>query len=93
MVAAADLGLGGSLISIQLQKGWILCQEVTVQVLAVKGQAQDVVWDKARVKVKWAAHLPQGRAEVACVQNAEQRSLILSDSLAIKEAVLSVVRK
>ena len=66
---------------------------MTVQVLAVKGPAQDVVWDKARVKVKWVAHLPQGRAEVVSVQNAEQRSLILSDSLAIKEAVLNVVRK
>ena len=64
-----------------------------VQALAVKGPAQDVVWDKARVKVEWVDRLLEGRAEIASVRNAEQRSLILLDSLAIKEAVLNVVRK
>jgi len=59
---------------------------VTVQVLAVKGQEQDVVWvkAKARVKVEWVARLQQGRAEIASVQNAEQRLLMLSDSLVMR---------
>jgi len=71
-----------------LQKGWILCQEVTVQVLAAKGQAQDVVWDEAKPKVRveaeWVDHLLQGRAEVVCVRNAEQRLLMLPDSLVMR---------
>jgi len=75
-----------------LKKGGILCQEVTVRVLAVKGLAQDVVKGEVRVKAEWVAHLQQDRAEVASVQNAEQRLLMLPDSLAIKEIVLSVVR-
>jgi hypothetical protein len=66
---------------------------VTVQVLAVKGQAQDVVWDKARVKVEWVDRLLEDQAEIAYARVVEQRSLMLSDSLAIKEAVLNVVRK
>ncbi|MGB2807626.1 MAG: hypothetical protein WBC22_07790 [Sedimentisphaerales bacterium] len=66
---------------------------MTVQALVDKVLVRDVVWGKVRVKVEWVAHLPQGRVEVASVQNAEQRSLMLSDSLAIKEVVLSVVRK
>jgi hypothetical protein len=68
---------------------------VTVQVLAVKGPAQDVVWDKdkARVKVGWVDRLLEDQAEIAYARVVEQRSLMLSDSLAIKEAVLNVVRK
>ena len=68
---------------------------MTVQVLAVKGQAQDVVWDKdkARVKVGWVDRLLEDQAEIAYARVVEQRSLMLSDSLAIKEAVLNVVRK
>ena len=68
---------------------------MTVQVLAVKGPAQDVVWDEAKVKAEaeWVDRLLEDQAEVVSVQNAEQRSLMLSDSLAIKEAVLNVVRK
>ena len=61
---------------------------MTVQVLAVKGQARDVVWAeakvKARVEAEWAGRLQQGRAEVAYVQNAEQRLLMLSDSLVMR---------
>jgi len=68
---------------------------VTVQVLAVKCPAQDVVWDKdkARVKVGWVDRLLEDQAEIAYARVVEQRSLMLSDSLAIKEAVLNVVRK
>ena len=68
---------------------------MTVQVLAVKGPAQDVVWDKdkARVKVGWVDRLLEDQAEIAYARVVEQRSLMLLDSLAIKEAVLNVVRK
>jgi len=78
-----------------LQKGWILCQEVMVQGLLVKGPAQDVVWGKARARVEagWAGRLQQGRAEVVSVRTVEQRSLMLQDSLVMQRAVLSVVRK
>jgi len=78
-----------------LRKGWILCQEVTVQVLAVKGQGRDVVWDEVRVRVEagWADRLRQGRAEVVSVRSAEQRSLILQDSLVTQRAVRSVEQK
>jgi hypothetical protein len=49
------------------------------------------VWDKARDKAEaeWVAHLPQGLAEIAYAPTAAQQFLILSDSLAIKEVVLS----
>ena len=66
---------------------------MTVQVLAVKGQAQDVVWDKARVKVEWVDRLLEDQAEIAYARVVEQRLLMLPDSLAIKEAVLNVVLK
>ena len=73
----------------------IICQEVTVQVLPVKGPAQGVVWVEARAKVEaeWAGHLQQGRAEVVSVQTAEQRLFMLQGSLAMQKAVLNVVRK
>jgi len=69
-----------------LQKGWILCQEVTVQVLAAKGPVRDVVWAEARAKVEaeWAGRLQQDRAEIASVRNAEQQLLMLSDSLVMR---------
>jgi len=78
-----------------LQKGWILCQEATVQALLAKGPAQDVVWDevRAKVEVEWEAHLLQGLSEIVCAQTVKQRSLTLPDSRVIKEAVQSVVRK
>jgi len=66
-----------------------------VQVLAAKGPAQDVVWDevRARVEAGWADRLQQGRAEIASVRSAEQRLLILLDSLAMQRVVLSVEQK
>jgi len=78
-----------------LQKGWILCQEETVQGLPAKGQAQDVVWDEARARVEaeWEDHSQQGQAEIVSAQAAELKSLMLPDSLVIKKYVLSVVRK
>jgi hypothetical protein len=78
-----------------LQKGWILCQEVTVQVLAAKGQAQDVVWDEARARVEaeWADLILQGRVVIAFARTVVQQPLMLLDSLAIKEAVQNVVLK
>ena len=68
---------------------------MTVQVLAVKGPAQDVVWDKdkARVKVEWVDRLLEDQAEIAYARVVEQRSLMLSDSLAMQRAVLNVVQK
>jgi len=78
-----------------LQKGWILCQEVMVQGLLVKGLVQAGVWVEARAKAEaeWVDHLQQGRAEVVSVRTAEQRLLMLQDSLAMQRVVLSVERK
>jgi hypothetical protein len=66
-----------------------------VQDLLVKGPAQVVVWDEAKVLVEagWADRLPQGRVVIAYVRTAEQRSLMLLGSLVIQKAVLNVVRK
>ena len=57
-----------------------------VQVLPAKDPAQDVVWgeDRARVEAGWVARLQQDRAEVASVRNAEQRLLMLQDSLVMR---------
>jgi hypothetical protein len=70
---------------------------VTVQVLAAKGPAQDVVWDevrgKARVEAGWADRLQQDRAEIVSARTAEQRLLILLDNLAMRRVVLSVEQK
>jgi hypothetical protein len=53
-------------MSIFLQKGWIRCQEVTVQVLLVKDLEQDAVWGEAKAKgeAEWEDHMPPARAEV-----------------------------
>ena len=79
----------------KLQKGWILCQEVTVQARQVKDPAQVVGWDEARARVEagWVDHLQQGRAEIVYALAAEQRLLMLQDSLVIKEAVQIVEQK
>ena len=74
-------------------KGWILCQEEMEQVLAAKGPVRDVVWAEARVKAGWVDRLLQGRAEIVCVRNVEQRHLMLRDSRVIRQAVLNVVQK
>ena len=66
-----------------------------VQARLVRDPAQVVGWDAVRAKVEagWAVLLQQGRAEIVSVQAAEQRLLMLQDSLVIKEAVLNVVQK
>ena len=53
------------------------------------------VWGEAKagVEAEWADHLQQDRAEIVSVQTAEQRLLMLSDSLVTQKAVLNVVRK
>ena len=78
-----------------MQKGWILCQEATVQDRLVKDPAQDVVWVEAKAKVEagWADRLQQVRAVIVYVQTAEQRSFMLLDSLVMQKAVLNVVQK
>jgi hypothetical protein len=78
-----------------LQKGWILCQEVTVQVLAAKGQAQDVVWDEARARVEaeWADLILQGRVVIAFARTVEQLLLMLPGSLVMQKAALNVEQK
>ena len=60
-------------------------------VVAVKVAAGVKVW--APAGVEWAARLRLGRAETVFVRTAEQRLLILLDSLAMQRAVLSVERK
>jgi len=78
-----------------LQKGWILCQEVMEQGLRARVPAQAGVWVEAKAKVEagWADRLLQGRAVIAYVRTAEQRLLMLQDSLVMQKVVLSVVRK
>ena len=57
-----------------------------VQGQLVKDPARDAVRDEARARVEagWVDHLPQGRAEVVSVRNAEQRLLMLPDSLVMR---------
>ena len=57
-----------------------------VQGLPARDQAQAVVWVEARARVEagWADLLQQGRAEIVSVRNAEQRSLMLQDSLVMR---------
>ncbi len=50
----------------------------------VKAPEQAVAVAKVRVEVEWAAHLPQGQAEIAFVLNAEQRLGMPPDSLAMR---------
>jgi hypothetical protein len=66
-----------------------------VQVRLVKVQAQVVVWAEARDKVEagWVGRLLPDRVEIVCARTVVQQPLMLPDSLAIKEAVLNVVRK
>jgi hypothetical protein len=66
-----------------------------VQVLLVKGPAQDVVWDEARAEVEeeWAGLSQQDRVEKVSVQAVERQLLMLPDSLLIQKAVLNVARK
>ena len=66
-----------------------------VQALAVRVPAQAEVWVEARVRVEaeWVALLQQDRAEIVSVRTAEQRPLILPDSLVMQKAVRNVVRK
>jgi hypothetical protein len=65
------------------------------QGLRARVPAQAGVWVEAKAKVEagWADHLQQGRAVIAFVQTAEQRLLMLQDSLVIQKVVLSVVQK
>ena len=55
-----------------------------VQVLADKVPVRDVAKAKARVEAGWAGRLPQDRAEVVSVRNAEQRLDMLPDSLVMR---------
>ena len=73
----------------------MLCQEVTVQDQLVKDQVQAKTkgWGVVRVEAEWVGLLLRGRAEIVYAQAAAQQSLILPDSLAIKEAVRNVVQK
>ncbi len=76
-----------------MQKGWLLCQEVTVQGLPAGVAEQAEAEARVKAGAGWVDHLKQGRAEIVSVQTAEQQSLMLSDSPVMQEVVLSVVRK
>ncbi len=69
-----------------MQKGCVLCQEEMEQGLRAKVPAQAGVWVEAKAKVEeeWADHLQQGRAVIVHVQTAEQRLLMLPDSLVMQ---------
>jgi hypothetical protein len=66
-----------------------------VQVHLDKARAQAVVWVKVKGKAEaeWVVRLLQDRAGIVYVQIAAQQSLMLLDSLVIKETVQSAVRK
>jgi hypothetical protein len=66
-----------------------------VQAPLVKVRAQVVVWAEARDKAEagWADRLPPVRAEIVYVRPAVRQSLMLPDSLAIKEVVQNVGQK
>ena len=68
---------------------------MTVQARLAKDQVQGVVWDAVRDKVEaeWVDRLPQGRVEIAYAQAAVRQSLMLPDSLVIKEVVQNVEQK
>ena len=78
-----------------MQKGWILCQEVTVQAQLVKDQVQveAKAWGVVRVEAEWVGLSPQGQAVIASARTAAQQSLMLPDSLVIKGAVQSAEQK
>ena len=69
-----------------MREGWILCQEVMVQVLQVRGPALDAAWDGARARAEagWADRLQRDRAETVCVRNAGPRLVMLPDSHAMR---------
>jgi hypothetical protein len=69
---------------ISLQKGWVLCQEVTGQGPLVKAPAQAGVWARDKAEAEWADRMPRGRAEIVCVRIAARRFLILPDNHVIK---------
>ena len=66
---------------------------MTVQGLAARVPAQVGVWDEARVEAGWAVRLPQGRAEVVSVRNAEHELPMLRGSPAMKKTVENVEAK
>jgi len=78
-----------------LQKGWILCQEVTVQGLRARVPVQAGVWVEAKDKVEagWADLMPQGRAVIAYVRAVAQQPLMLRNNLVMQKVVLNVVRE
>ena len=59
-----------------------------VPVLAVKAQEQAEA--KVRVEAKWVGRLQQDRAEIVCVQAAEQLLGMLLDNLAMQRVVQNV---
>ena len=73
----------------------MLCQEVTVQDLAVKGPARDVVWVevRARVEAEWAGHLLPDLVVVVYVRTADTVSHTLQASPVTSKAVQSVGRE
>jgi len=62
---------------------------------AAKDRVAVEVWGEAKAKVEaeWEDHSPQGRAVIAYVRTAEQRLLMLPDSLVMQKAVLNVEQK
>jgi len=66
-----------------------------VQGLQAGDPARAEVWVEVKVKAEagWADRLQQVRAVIAYVRTAGQRLFMLSDSLAMQQAVLNVVQK
>jgi len=95
--AAAEAGGFGSKFksALNCRKELILCQEEMEQGRAVRDRVAAEVWDegKARVEAEWVDRLPQDRVEIVSVQTAEQRLLMLPDSLVMQKAVLNVEQR
>ena len=68
---------------------------MTVQGLAARVPVAAGVWAEARAKVKveWADHLPQGPAEIAYVRTAIIQNRTSPDNLVIKKSALNVERQ
>jgi len=76
-------------------KELILCQEEMEQARRAGDLVVAEVWAevKARAEVGWAAHSPQGRAEIVYAPTVATKKPISSGSRAIKKAALNAVRE
>jgi len=76
-----------------LQKGWFLCQAERDQARQAVDLVAAEVWAEVKVEAEWAAHSPQGQAEIVYAPIAATKKPISSGSPVIKKAALNAVRE